>query len=124
LSSVYKSGEKFHVAKTSKSDLLQGTLDMLILKTLALGPQHGWGISQRIQQISEDVLQVNQGSLYPALHRLEEQGLIDAEWGVSDTNRQAKYYNLTRAGRKQLEVEAAQWARIIAAVTRVLDATS
>jgi PadR family transcriptional regulator PadR len=112
------------VAKTSKSDLLQGTLDMLILKTLALGPQHGWGISQRIQQISEDVLQVNQGSLYPALHRLEEQGLIDAEWGVSDTNRQAKYYNLTRAGRKQLEVEAAQWARIIAAVTRVLDATS
>ena len=112
------------MAKTSKSDLLQGTLDMLILKTLALGPQHGWGISQRIQQISEDVLQVNQGSLYPALHRLEEQGLIDAEWGVSDTNRQAKYYNLTRAGRKQLEVEAAQWARIIAAVTRVLDATS
>jgi transcriptional regulator len=112
------------VAKTSKSDLLQGTLDMLILKTLALGPQHGWGISQRIQQISEDVLQVNQGSLYPALHRLEEQGLIDAEWGVSDANRQAKYYNLTRAGRKQLDVEAAQWARITAAVGRVLDATS
>jgi transcriptional regulator len=112
------------VAKTSKSDLLQGTLDMLILKTLALGPQHGWGISQRIQQISEDVLQVNQGSLYPALHRLEEQGLIDAEWGVSDTNRQAKYYSLTRAGRKQLDVEAAHWARITAAVSRVLDATS
>ena len=112
------------MAKASKSDLLQGTLDLLILKTLGLGPQHGWGISQRIQQISQDVLQVNQGSLYPALHRLEEQGLIDAEWGVSDTNRQAKYYNLTRAGRKQLEVEAAQWARIIAAVTRVLDATS
>lgn len=112
------------MAKTSKSDLLQGTLDMLILKTLALGPQHGWGISQRIQQISEDVLQVNQGSLYPALHRLEEQGLIDAEWGVSDSNRQAKYYNLTRAGRKQLEVEAAQWARITTAVSRVLDATS
>lgn len=112
------------MAKTSKSDLLQGTLDMLILKTLALGPQHGWGISQRIQQISEDVLQVNQGSLYPALHRLEEQGLIDAEWGVSDANRQAKYYNLTRAGRKQLDVEAAQWARITAAVGRVLDATA
>ena len=112
------------MAKTSKSDLLQGTLDMLILKTLALGAQHGWGISQRIQQISEDVLQVNQGSLYPALHRLEEQGLIDAEWGVSDTNRQAKYYSLTRAGRKQLDVEAAQWARITAAVSRVLDATS
>jgi transcriptional regulator len=112
------------VPKNSKSDLLQGTLDMLILKTLALGPHHGWGISQRIQQISEDVLQVNQGSLYPALHRLEEQGLIDAEWGVSDTNRQAKYYSLTRAGRKQLEAEAAQWARISAAVARVLDATS
>jgi transcriptional regulator len=112
------------VAKTSKSDLLQGTLDMLILKTLALGAQHGWGISQRIQQISEDVLQVNQGSLYPALHRLEEQGLVEAEWGVSDTNRQAKYYSLTRAGRKQLEAEAAQWARITAAVARVLDAAS
>ena len=112
------------MAKTSKSDLLQGTLDMLILKTLALGAQHGWGISQRIQQISEDVLQVNQGSLYPALHRLEEQGLVEAEWGVSDTNRQAKYYSLTRAGRKQLEAEAAQWARITAAVARVLDAAS
>lgn len=112
------------MAKTAKSDLLQGTLDMLILKTLALGAQHGWGISQRIQQISQDVLQVNQGSLYPALHRLEEQGLIDAEWGVSDTNRQAKYYSLTRAGRRQLEAEAAQWARITAAVARVLDATS
>ena len=112
------------MAKPSRSDLLQGTLDMLILKTLALGAQHGWGISQRIQQISEDVLQVNQGSLYPALHRLEEQGWIDAEWGVSDTNRQAKYYSLTRAGRKQLDVEAAQWARVTAAVARVLDATS
>jgi PadR family transcriptional regulator PadR len=112
------------MAKSSKSDLLQGTLDLLILKTLALGPQHGWGISQRIQQISEDVLQVNQGSLYPALHRLEEQGWIDSEWGVSDTNRQAKYYRLTRAGHRQLEVEAAQWARITAAVGRILDATS
>jgi PadR family transcriptional regulator PadR len=112
------------MGKSSKSDLLQGTLDLLILKTLALGPQHGWGISQRIQQISEDVLQVNQGSLYPALHRLEEQGWIDSEWGVSDTNRQAKFYRLTRAGQRQLEVEAAQWARIIAAVGRILDATS
>jgi transcriptional regulator len=112
------------MAKSSKSDLLQGTLDLLILKTLALGPQHGWGISQRIQQISEDVLQVNQGSLYPALHRLEEQGWIDSEWGVSDTNRQAKFYRLTRTGQRQLEVEAAQWARITAAVGRILDASS
>ena len=112
------------MARSSKSDLLQGTLDLLILKTLALGPQHGWGISQRIQQISEDVLQVNQGSLYPALHRLEEQGWIESEWGVSDTNRQAKFYRLTRTGQRQLEVEAAQWARITAAVGRILDSTS
>lgn len=112
------------MGKTAKSDLLQGTLDLLILKTLALGPQHGWGISQRIQQMSEDVLQVNQGSLYPALHRLEGQGWIDAEWGVSDSNRQAKFYRLTRAGHRQLDVEAKQWARITAAVGRVLDATS
>jgi len=112
------------MAKTARSDLLQGTLDLLILKTLALGPQHGWGISQRIQQISEDVLQVNQGSLYPALHRLEEQRWIDSEWGVSDSNRQAKYYRLTRAGQRQLEREAATWARITAAVGRILDATS
>ena len=112
------------MAKASKSDLLQGTLDLLILKTLALGPQHGWGISQRIQQISEDVLQVNQGSLYPALHRLEEQGWISAEWGMSDSNRQAKFYQLTRAGQRQLEVESANWARVSAAVGRILDATS
>lgn len=112
------------MAKPSKSDLLQGTLDLLILKTLALGAQHGWGISQRIQQISQDVLQVNQGSLYPALHRLEEQGWIAAEWGVSDSNRQAKFYSLTRAGRRRLEFEAEQWARVTAAVGRVLDATS
>ena len=112
------------MAKASKSDLLQGTLDLLILKTLGLGPQHGWGISQRIQQISQDVLQVNQGSLYPALHRLEEQGWIASEWGTSDSNRQAKFYKLTRAGQRQLQVEAAQWARISAAVGRILDATS
>ena len=112
------------MAKNTRSDLLQGTLDLLILKTLALGPQHGWGISQRIQQISEDVLQVNQGSLYPALHRLEEQGWIDSEWGVSETNRQAKFYRLTRAGLKQLEVERAQWAKLTSAVARILDATS
>lgn len=112
------------MAKATKSDLLQGTLDLLILKTLALGPQHGWGISQRIQQISQDVLQVNQGSLYPALHRLEEQGWIAAEWGTSDSNRQAKFYRLTRAGQRQLEIEAAQWARMSAAVGRILAATS
>jgi transcriptional regulator len=112
------------MGKTAKSDLLQGTLDLLILKTLALGPQHGWGISQRIQQISEDVLQVNQGSLYPALHRLEDQGWIDAEWGVSESNRQAKFYRLTRAGHRQLEAEARHWARVTAAVGRILDATS
>jgi PadR family transcriptional regulator PadR len=112
------------VGKPSKSDLLQGTLDLLILKTLALGPQHGWGISQRIQQISQDVLQVNQGSLYPALHRLEEQGWIASEWGLSDTNRQAKFYRLTRSGHRQLDSETAQWARITAAVGRILDATS
>jgi PadR family transcriptional regulator PadR len=106
----------------AKSDLLQGTLDLLILKALALGPQHGWGISQRLQQISGDVLQVNQGSLYPALHRLEMQGWIDAEWGVSDANRQAKFYRLTRTGHKQLQVEEEQWARLTAAVGRVLAA--
>ena len=111
------------MAKPSKSDLLQGTLDLLILRTLSLGPQHGWGISQRIQQMSADVLRVNQGSLYPALHRLEDQGLIDAEWGTSENNREAKFYRLTRAGQRQLQVETEQWSRITAAVTRVIDAT-
>jgi transcriptional regulator len=103
-----------------KSDLLQGTLDVLILKTLDLGPVHGWGISQRIQQVSQDVLQVNQGSLYPALHRLEEQGLICSEWGNSENNRQAKYYELTRLGRKQLTEETENWSRLSAAVDRIL----
>ena len=101
-------------------DLLQGTLDMLILKTLALEPMHGWGISQRIQQISQDVLVVNQGSLYPALIRLEEQGWIDSEWGTSENNRRAKYYSLTRAGRKQLSQEQEEWDRMSAAVRRIL----
>ncbi len=110
------------MAKT-KSDLLQGTLDMLILKTLALEPMHGWGVSQRIQQISSGVLNVNQGSLYPALYRLEEQGLISAEWGSSDNNRQAKYYKLTRGGRKQLDEETANWQRLSAAIDQVLQAT-
>ena len=96
----------------SKSDLLQGTLDLLILKTLALEPLHGWGISQRIQQMSDKVLQVNQGSLYPALHRLERQGVLDTYWGTSDNNRQAKYYQLTAAGRRRLDAETEQWTRM------------
>ncbi len=102
------------------TDLLQGTLDLLILKTVALAPMHGWGISQRIQQISRDVLQVQQGSLYPALHRLEQQGWIQSEWGASENNRRAKYYSLTRSGRKQLEREEANWQRLSAAVQLVL----
>jgi PadR family transcriptional regulator, regulatory protein PadR len=106
-----------------KEDLLQGTLDMLILKTVALGPVHGWGISQRIRQISGDVLQVHQGSLYPALIRLERQGWIDASWGVSENNRRAKFYELTPAGRRRLAAEAASWDRLAAAVYRVLQAT-
>ena len=101
-------------------DLLQGTLDLLILKTLALAPIHGWGISQRIQQVSRDVLQVNQGSLYPALHRLERQSWIAAEWGVSENNRRAKFYRLTREGRKQLAAETQNWERLSEAVTRIL----
>jgi PadR family transcriptional regulator, regulatory protein PadR len=103
-----------------KSDLLQGTLDLLILRTLATGAMHGWGISLRIQQLSRDVLQINQGSLYPALHRLEQQGLIEAEWGNSENNRQAKFYQLTRHGRKQLAEETRNWERLSDAVARVL----
>jgi PadR family transcriptional regulator PadR len=102
-------------------DLPQGTLDLLILKTLALQPQHGWAISERIQQISSDVLQVQQGSLYPALHRLERRGWIKARWGVSENNRRARYYALTRAGRKQLGAEEGAWRELSAAVARVLD---
>jgi len=109
------------MAKT-KSDLLQGTLDMLILKTLVLEPMHGWGISQRIQQTSSGVLNVNQGSLYPALYRLEEQGWITAEWGSSENNRQAKYYRLTRGERKQLEEETANWQRLAGPIEEVLQA--
>src|SRR5262245_6432136 len=106
----------------SKSDLLQGTLDLLILKTLALEPMHGWGITQRIQQISDGVLQVNQGSLYPALLRLEQQGWISAEWGTSENNRQAKYYKLTRSGRKQLNDETENWKRVSNAIEQILGA--
>jgi PadR family transcriptional regulator, regulatory protein PadR len=102
-------------------DLPQGTLDLLLLQTLALEPQHGWAISERIQQISRQVLQVPQGSLYPALHRLERRGWIKAEWGVSDNNRRAKYYGLTQKGRKQLAAETDSWRRLIAAVGLVID---
>jgi PadR family transcriptional regulator len=104
------------------TDLLQGTLDLLILKTLALEPMHGWGITLRIQQISGDVLQVQPGSLYPALHRLEHQGWIAAAWDQTEAGRRAKYYSLTRAGRKQLEREAEHWRRLSGAVTALLDA--
>ncbi|HEX5437841.1 MAG TPA: PadR family transcriptional regulator [Gemmatimonadaceae bacterium] len=102
------------------ADVLQGTLDLLILKSLSLEPMHGWGISQRIQQISRDVLQVNQGSLYPALHRLEHRGWIAAVWGTSENNRRAKFYRLTAKGRKQLAAETANWQRFSLAVNRVL----
>jgi PadR family transcriptional regulator, regulatory protein PadR len=101
------------------TDLVQGTLDMLILTILALEPMHGWAIAQRIRQISNEVLQVQQGSLYPALHRLEQQGWIQAEWGESDNNRRAKYYALTKAGRKQLDQEMANWERLSSAITLV-----
>ena len=106
--------------KSSRTDLLQGTLDLLILRTLASGDMHGWGISQRLQQISQDVLQVNQGSLYPALYRLEQQGWVESSWGDSDNNRRAKFYHLTRAGHKQLAEETANWDRLAGAVARVL----
>lgn len=105
----------------SKLDLLQGTLDLLILRTLEAGPMHGWAISERIQQISQDVLRVNQGSLYPALHRLEHQGWIKAEWGVSELGRRARFYWLTAAGGKQLELESDNWARLAGAIGRVLE---
>jgi len=102
------------------TDLVQGTLDVLILKTIALEPMHGWGIAQRIKQVSKDVLQVNQGALYPALHRLEQNGWIKAKWGDSDNNRRAKFYSLTPAGCKYLEQEQAHWQRLSAAIGLVL----
>jgi PadR family transcriptional regulator PadR len=105
-----------------KIDLPQGTLDLLILKTLALSPQHGWAISERIQQISRDALQVRQGSLYPALHRLERHGWIRARWGESENNRRAKYYELTDAGRKQLAAGESAWKQLTAAIGLVLEA--
>jgi PadR family transcriptional regulator, regulatory protein PadR len=105
---------------TTKSELLQGTLDLLILKTLTVAPMHGYAIVQRIQQRSNDVLVVEEGSLYPCLYRMEEKGWISAEWGKSDNNRRAKFYSLTRAGRKQLEEETAIWERVCRAITLVL----
>jgi transcriptional regulator len=102
------------------SDLLQGTLDLLILKTISLEPKHGWAIAKRIEQVSNDALQITQGALYPALHRLEQQGWIRAEWRSTETGREAKFYNLTRAGRAQLEKELAQWERLSNAVGLVI----
>lgn len=105
-----------------RADLLQGTLDLLILKTLALGSLHGWGISKRLRQISDDVLSVGQGSLYPALYRLEEKGWITAEWGISAEGKRAKFYTLTRAGKRQFAAERAQWRLYSGAVEQVLEA--
>ena len=106
--------------RQAKSDLLQGTLDLLILRTLSSGEMHGWGISQRLQQVSQDVLQVNQGSLYPALYRLEQQGWIESSWGDSENNRRAKFYRLTAKGRRQLAVETNKWDKLAGAIARIL----
>jgi PadR family transcriptional regulator PadR len=106
--------------RSEKSDLLQGTLDMLILKIVALGSIHGYGISQRIQQISKEVLQIQQGSLYPALHRLENRGWLKAEWRDSETGHEAKFYSLTKAGRKRLQLETSKWARLSDAIALIL----
>jgi PadR family transcriptional regulator PadR len=108
------------MTRRSVPDLLPGTLDLLILRTLQTEPMHGWAISERIQQLSQDVLQINQGSLYPALHRLEHQGWIEAEWAVSELGRRAKYYRLTASGRRQLAVEASDWERMTTAIDRVM----
>jgi PadR family transcriptional regulator len=106
----------------SRLDLLQGTLDMLLLKALQLEPLHGYAIARRVQQLSEDALRVEEGSLYPALHRIEERGFVESDWGTSENNRRAKYYRLTRAGRKRLEAEAGEWKRLSLAITRVMEA--
>lgn len=108
---------------SDQTDVLQGTLDMLIMRTIALEPMHGWAIAQRIQQISGDLLRVRQGSLYPALHRLEHQGWITAEWGASENNRRARFYSLTKPGRKQLEAEVSKWERLSTGVDLVLKRT-
>lgn len=106
-----------------KPDLPQGTLDLLILKALSLGPMHGYGVGQRIQQLAEEMLQIEEGTLYPALYRIEQRGWIESEWGVSENNRRARFYKLTRTGRKQLAVEESQWERLTSAVAKVLQAT-
>jgi PadR family transcriptional regulator, regulatory protein PadR len=108
------------MAQKDQSELLQGTLELLILKTLSVAPMHGWGISQRIQQISRDVFQVNQGSLYPALQRLKSKGMIDSEWRLTENNRRARYYALTPAGAREMARERSQWERSSAAVNQVL----
>ena len=108
------------MARQAIPELLPGTLDLLILRTLQTQPLHGWAISERVQQISQDVLQINQGSLYPALHRLEHKGWIEAEWAVSELGRRAKYYQLTASGRRQLAIEASEWDRMAAAIARVM----
>jgi PadR family transcriptional regulator len=108
------------MTRQTAPDLLPGTLDLLILRTLQTQSLHGWAISERIQQISQDILQINQGSLYPALHRLEHQGWIEAEWATSELGRRAKYYRLTPAGRRQLAVEASEWERMSMAIARVM----
>ena len=108
---------------SDQTDVLQGTLDLLIMRTVAAAPMHGWAIAQRIQQMSDELLRVQQGSLYPALHRLEHQGWITAEWGASDNNRRARFYSLTRAGRKQLQTEVSKWERLSAGVNLVLERT-
>ena len=115
---IYKRGDV-----SDQTDLLQGTLDLLILRTIALEPMHGWAIAQRIQLSSDELLRVQQGSLYPALHRLEHQGWITAAWGTSDANRRARFYALTRAGKKQLDTEVSKWERLSAAVNLVLERT-
>jgi PadR family transcriptional regulator PadR len=106
-----------------KGDLLQGTLDMLVLRVLSRGELHGWGITQKLEQLSQSALQVDEGSLYPSLYRMEDKGWIEAEWKLTENNRRAKYYTLTRAGRKQLETELEQWDRTIAIVAQVMHAT-
>jgi len=106
---------------SDQTDVLQGTLDLLIMRTIALEPMHGWAIAQRIQQISDELLRVQQGSLYPALHRLEHQGWIIAGWGTSENNRRARFYSLTKAGRRQLDVEVSKWKRLSAGVNLVLE---
>ncbi len=106
-----------------KSELPQGTLDLLVLKALSLGPMHGYGVGQRIQQLAEEMLTIEEGTLYPALYRIEQRGWIEAEWGMSDNNRRARFYKLTRQGRKQLAVEESQWERLTTAIAKVLQAT-